>query len=157
MLKLVQLEGFPAIRFKRKIIINGHKLQECVLKNGCGLKWKSVLFDNNKIIVENAFKDTTIYDEHMKIIGHRYEDGELKTKESYRTIHISKRLKTILQTLQEKQMQLFEILGKKWTDSEYVFLNTEHKPFVPERLTEKIQGFIKKYKLEHMTVYGFRH
>ncbi len=93
----------------------------------------------------------------MKIIGHRYEDGELKTEESYRTIPISKRLKTMLQTLQEKQMQLFEISGKKWTDSEYVFLNTEHKPFVPERLTKKIQGFIKKYKLEHMTVYGFRH
>ena len=28
MLKLVKLEGFPAIRFKRKIIINGNKLQE---------------------------------------------------------------------------------------------------------------------------------
>ena len=27
MLKLVKLEGFPAIRFKRKIIINGNKLQ----------------------------------------------------------------------------------------------------------------------------------
>lgn len=28
MLKLVKLDGFPAIRFKRKIIINGKKLQE---------------------------------------------------------------------------------------------------------------------------------
>ena len=28
MLKIVKLEGFPAIRFKRKIIINGNKLQE---------------------------------------------------------------------------------------------------------------------------------
>lgn len=28
MLKLVTLPGFPAIRFKRKIIINGNKLQE---------------------------------------------------------------------------------------------------------------------------------
>lgn len=28
MLELVKLEGFPAIRFKRKIIINGKKLQE---------------------------------------------------------------------------------------------------------------------------------
>ncbi len=28
MLKLVKVEGFPAIRFKRKIIINGEKLQE---------------------------------------------------------------------------------------------------------------------------------
>lgn len=28
MLELVKLDGFPAIRFKRKIIINGNKLQE---------------------------------------------------------------------------------------------------------------------------------
>lgn len=28
MLKLVKVDGFPAIRFKRKIIINGNKLQE---------------------------------------------------------------------------------------------------------------------------------
>jgi hypothetical protein len=28
MLQLVRLDGFPAIRFKRKIIINGQKLQE---------------------------------------------------------------------------------------------------------------------------------
>lgn len=28
MLKLVKVDGFPAIRFKRKIIINGMKLQE---------------------------------------------------------------------------------------------------------------------------------
>lgn len=28
MLKLVKVDNFPAIRFKRKIIINGNKLQE---------------------------------------------------------------------------------------------------------------------------------
>ena len=28
MLKVVKVEGFPASRFKRKIIINGNKLQE---------------------------------------------------------------------------------------------------------------------------------
>ena len=33
MLQLVKLHGFPAIRFKRKIIINGNKLQEWFDKN----------------------------------------------------------------------------------------------------------------------------
>lgn len=33
MLKLVKMKGFPAIRFKRKIIINGCKLQEWFDKN----------------------------------------------------------------------------------------------------------------------------
>ena len=33
MLKLVKLDGFPAIRFKRKIIINKSKLQEWFNEN----------------------------------------------------------------------------------------------------------------------------
>ena len=33
MLKLVKVENFPAIRFKRKIIINGEKLQEWFNQN----------------------------------------------------------------------------------------------------------------------------
>lgn len=33
MLKLVKVNGFPAIRFKRKIIIDGSKLQEWFNKN----------------------------------------------------------------------------------------------------------------------------
>ena len=37
MLKLVTVSGFPAIRFKRKIIINGAKLQEWYL-------WKILRF-----------------------------------------------------------------------------------------------------------------
>ena len=35
MLKLVTVPGFPAIRFKRKIIINGAKLQEWFDNNYC--------------------------------------------------------------------------------------------------------------------------
>lgn len=36
MLKLVTVEGFPAIRFKRKIIINSAKLKEW-FDNNCGV------------------------------------------------------------------------------------------------------------------------
>lgn len=54
-------------------------------------------------------------------------------------------------------MQEYKEQGKKWDNSEYVFLNTNGKPFVPERLTNKMPKFIKKYGLEHMTVYGLRH
>ena len=62
-------------------------------KNGCGLKWKCVLFNKNIIKVENAYKDITIYDDDMNIIGHKFQDGDLKTEESYRNIPMSARLK----------------------------------------------------------------
>jgi site-specific recombinase XerD len=93
----------------------------------------------------------------MNIIGHKYQDGDLKTEESYRNIPMSKRLKDMLLNIKEEKKKNYKSRGKKWNESDYVFLNQLEQPYTPERLQKKIQEFIKKYDLEHMTVYGFRH
>ena len=93
----------------------------------------------------------------MNIIGHKFQDGDLKTEESYRNIPMSKRLKNMLWDIKKEKMQKCKIQNKKWNESDYVFLNQLEQPYTPERLPRKIQEFIIKYKLEHMTVYGFRH
>ena len=126
-------------------------------EEGCGLKWKAVSLEDNFITVENAYKDVTLYDDNINIIGHEYRDDDLKTDESYRTIPIAPRLKSMLEKLKKDKMQKCKEQGKKWNESEYVFLNTAGTPFVSERLTNKMPKFIKKYGLEHMTVYGLRH
>lgn len=126
-------------------------------EEGCGLKWKCVSFDDNLIIVENAYKDVTLYDDDMNIIGHQCQDGDLKTEESYRSIPIAPRLRQMLINLKDEKLERYKKEGKKWDESDYVFLNTIGGPFVPERLTTKMTKFIHRYKLEHMTVYGLRH
>lgn len=126
-------------------------------EEGCGLKWKCVSFKDNTITVENAYKDVTIYDDNMKIIGHECKDGDLKTEESYRSIPFGPRLKKMLQNLKKEKQEKYKLLGKKWNESDYVFLNTIGTPYVPERLTKKMTDIIRKYNLEHMTVYGLRH
>lgn len=125
-------------------------------EEGCGLKWKSVHFNQNKIRVENAYKDITLYDDEMNITGHIMTDGDLKTTESYRNIPMTPRLKEMLLSLKREKMNNLQY-GQEWDNNEYVFLNTIGTPYVPERLTKKITEFIKKHKLEHMTIYGFRH
>lgn len=125
-------------------------------EEGCGLKWKSVHFNQNKIKVENAYKDITLYDDEMNITGHIMTDGDLKTTESYRNIPMTPRLKEMLLNLKREKMNNLQY-GQEWDNNEYVFLNTIGTPYVPERLTKKITEFIKKHKLEHMTIYGFRH
>ena len=47
--------------------------------------------------------------------------------------------------------------GKKFRETDFIFLNENGEPFVAERLTNKMPTFIRKYNLEHMTVYGLRH
>ena len=119
------------------------------------MKWKSIDFDKNTLRVENAYKDITIFDDDMNIIGHQKEDGDLKTEESYRTIPLNFRLKAMLIKLKEKRKANLNITDL--SGNEYVFLNSINEPYVPERLTTKIKVVINRYKLEHMTVYGFRH
>ena len=92
----------------------------------------------------------------MNITGQIMTDGDLKTTESYRNIPMTPRLKEMLLNLKREKMNNLQY-GQEWDNNEYVFLNTIGTPYVPERLTKKITEFIKKHKLEHMTIYGFRH
>ena len=62
------------------------------------------------------------------------------------------RLKEMLLNLKREKMNNLQY-GQEWNNNEYVFLNTIGTPYVPERLTTKITQFIKKHKLEHMTIY----
>ena len=63
----------------------------------------------------------------------------------------------MLLDIKKEKQEKCRLDGKKWHESDYVFQNQLGNPYTPERLPRKIQEFIKKYKLEHMTVYGFRH
>ena len=127
-------------------------------EEGCGLMLSDLLFDKDLIRVRNAHKDITIYDYNFNIIGHEYIDDDLKTEESYRDIPITPRLKNMFLQIYTERKELIEKEGKIFDPSkEYVFLNTLGKPYLPERLDIKLKSIIKKYNLEHMTVYGFRH
>lgn len=127
-------------------------------EEGCGLLLSEILFDDDMIYVGNAHKDTIIYDYDFNIIGHKYIYDELKTDESYRNIPMCDRLKKMLQQIYDERKALREKEGKVFNPSkEPAFLNTIGTPYLPERLDKKLKAIIHKYKLEHMTVYGFRH
>ena len=83
---------------------------------------------------------------------------ELKTDESYSEIPMGPRLKKLLQEIYDERVELRRTQRKKFDPTkEHVFLNEVGTPYLPERLDKKLKSIIKKYNLEHMTVYGFRH
>lgn len=129
-------------------------------EEACGYKWSAIDFDNDDVYICNAYKDFSIFNEYMEVIGHERKDDILKTPESYRHIHLDPILKKVLRIHKEKQQELFRRLHKKWTENEYIFLNQYAKPFVSDTLSKNMPRFIKKYKqynLSHLTVYGLRH
>ena len=65
------------------------------------------------------------------------------------------KLFSIIEKLPHTQEDLENIRNS--LDSYIDRINTIGTPYVLERLTKKITEFIKKYKLEYMTIYGFRH
>lgn len=134
------------------ILLTGARPEEA-----CGFKWPAMDFERDIVHINNAYKDTILYDENMNKIGHVRGDGDLKTAESYRDLPMHPRLKRILLLIKAQRMEEYQKLGKKWDENGYVFLNEDGRPFVSENLTNKMPQFIKKYKLEHLTTYGLRH
>lgn len=129
-------------------------------EEACGYKWSAFDFDNDDVYISNAYKDFSIFNEYMEVIGHERKDDILKTPESYRHIHLDPILKKALKEHKEKQQELFKRLHKKWTENEYVFLNKYTKPFISDTLSKNMPRFITRHKndnLGHLTVYGLRH
>jgi len=114
-------------------------------------------FEKDIVHIRNAYKEWEIYDENMKLIGRQRGDAPLKTLESYRDVPMHPRLKRLLLMIKAERIEEYKKIGKKWDEDDYIFLNQKGEPFIPENLTRKMTEFIKKYKLEHLTVYGLRH
>ena len=124
----------------------------------CGVRWMDLNFSENNYHVQNAYKNIPIYDEKtMKRIGWRKGDGPLKTPESYRHLPLDVLAKQLLLEHRIKQMYLYRKQGKKWSEKEYVFLNTTGTPFTPDILSKNFTKFVRRNNLPHIVIYGLRH
>lgn len=134
------------------ILLTGARPEE-----GCGFKWNAIDFEKDIVHIKNAYQDNILYDDNMNPIGHYRGDSDLKTPESVRDIPLHPRLKRLLLMIKANRMAEYLKKGKQLDENEYIFLNNNGEPYIPERLTRKMPEFIKKYNLEHLTVYGLRH
>lgn len=113
--------------------------------------------DRNIIQIRNAFKQVAVYDNNLKKVCNKRVLGDLKTPQSRRDVPLHPRLKKLELKIKAERIIECQKAGKEFSEDDFVFVNENGEPFVPERLTNKMPKFIKKYELEHMTVYGLRH
>lgn len=124
----------------------------------CGTRWVDLNFKQNDFHVQNAYKINPIYDKvTMKRIGWVNEDGPLKTPESNRHITIDLLIRDLLIEHKKQQQKEFRKNEIKWSENQYVFLNSSRTPFTPKVLSRNFSKFIKKNNLPHMVLYGLRH
>ncbi|MBO6232926.1 MAG: site-specific integrase [Clostridia bacterium] len=124
----------------------------------CGVRWIDLDFENDDFNVKNAYKNIPIYDKiTMKRIGWETGDGPLKSPESYRHIPIDILIKQLLINHKKQQKNEFKKDGRKWSENQYVFLNSSRTPFTPKTLSKNFTKFVKRNNLPHMVLYGLRH
>lgn len=151
-LNLFEQDGRQWAYLFEAILLSGGRPEEV-----CAYSWNTIDFEKNIIHIRKAYKDNIVYDNNLKKKCHKRGLGDLKTPQSVRDIPLHPRLKKLLLKIKTDRILEYKHKGKKWNENDFIFLNENGKPFVSEMLTNKMPKFIKKYKLEHMTVYGLRH
>ena len=123
----------------------------------CAYSWDNIDMNKNIIHIRKAYKQIKVYDNNLKKVANKRILGDLKTPQSVRDIPLHPRLKRLLLRIKTERIIEYKECGKILNEKDFIFLNENGEPFVSEMLTNKMPKFIKKYSLEHMTVYGLRH
>ena len=151
-LDLFEQDGRQWAYLFEAILLSGGRPEEC-----CALQWKNIDMERNIIHIRKAFKEVSVYDNNLKKKCNKKILDDLKTPQSLRDIPLHPRLKKLLLKIKTNRIIEYKKAGKTLKEDDYIFLNENDEPFVSERLTNKMPTFIRKYNLEHMTVYGLRH
>lgn len=151
-LDLFEQDGRQWAYLFEAILLSGGRPEEV-----CAYMWNTIDMEKNIIHIRKAYKQIKVYDNNLKKVANKRILGDVKTPQSVRDIPLHPRLKRLLLKIKTERMIEYKKCGKKWNEEDFIFLNENGEPFVSEMLTNKMPKFIKKYKLEHMTVYGLRH
>ena len=98
----------------------------------------------------------------MNIMGHKKQDGRLKTDDSYRSVPVPFRLAKQLLQHKTRQQQKFKDSvkmnrrGLKWSENGYMFLCKTYTPFVSTNLAKPLRQICDKYGLERFAPYALR-
>lgn len=151
-LDLFEQDGRQWAYLFEAILLSGGRPEEC-----CAYSWDKVDFNRNIIRIRKAHKEISVYDNNLKKKCNKKILDDLKTPQSVRDVPLHPRLKKLLLKIKAERIMEYQKVGKTLSEDDFIFLNENGEPFVAERLTNKMPTFIRKYNLEHMTVYGLRH
>lgn len=147
-LDLIEEDGRQWAFLFEAILLSGARPEEA-----CAFKWKTIDLERNMIYIREAYKQIYVYDNNLKKISTEKILDDVKTSPSVRDVPLHPRLKKLVLKIKTDRIAEYQRVGKILNEDDFIFLNQNGKPFVPERLTNKMPTFIRKYKLEHMTVY----
>ena len=112
-----------------------------------GLQWKNVNFGKKLVSIETA----------RILVGSEVKEGPTKTEESFRDITLADETVELLMAYKEEQIAMYASLGKRWTEENYVLLNTKGEPFHPGSFSTVVKRLFVKAGMEKARVHDTRH
>lgn len=125
-------------------------------ENG-GIKWKHYSYENSNIIVRDNYGKITYYDDNFEKIESTYEEKELKTPTSKRTIPLQKWLNEIMYLYMLSEMKRKGYTKKEQMDNDYIFVNNLGNPLSSDYLWDTLDKILKRHNFKHLSVYQLRH
>lgn len=112
-----------------------------------GLQWRSIDFTNGTILIQHA----RIYQETN---GQEVSVGRdiLKRKSSYRTLPMTKEIKSAFMSERERQLR-----NKQLKPEDYVCLTSEGEPISPNNYSQAFKKFLRDHGLREVRLHDLRH
>ena len=125
-------------------------------ENG-GIKWKHYSYEESNIKVRDNYGKITYYDDNLEKIESTFEEKELKTPTSHRTIPLQKWLNDIMYLFMLSELKRRGYSKKSQMDEEYIFINALGNPLSSDYLWDTLDRILKKHGFKHISVYQLRH
>ncbi len=114
----------------------------------CGLEWKDVNFENQKI---------TVCRSSQYISGKGVITKSTKTETSDRTIKLPTQIFKVLEEYRAWQLEQRHKMGDLWVDTDRLFTQPDGKSINPDSVTGYFRKFIAKTDLPNITIHSLRH
>lgn len=112
-----------------------------------GLKWDSVDFDNNCLLIRHT---------GCKMMT-RIEKDKTKTQSSRRSFPLTAEARSIFLTAKAEEEENRRQFGRAYQESDYIFKWPDGTPFEPDYVTHHFLKILKKNNLPHIRFHELRH
>ena len=112
-----------------------------------GLKWDSVDFDNNCLLIRHTV---------CKMMT-RIEKDKTKTQSSRRSFPLTAEARSIFLTAKAETEENRRQFGRAYQESDYIFKWPDGTPFEPDYVTHHFLKILKKNNLPHIRFHELRH
>ena len=121
----------------------GMRRSECL-----ALKWEDVDFENMQFIISSSILQHT---------GGDYERGSTKNESSYRTLHLTEKVKELLGQKRAEQNNNKKIFKGEYCQSDYICTWNDGRLIAPNYLTRTFKKIIKNSDLPDVHIHSLRH